>query len=58
MSNLLQKLIFDRVFYVNITDPDIESLFFFQTLFDEHFVHILVKFEQNRIVENIRNSLT
>ena len=43
----------DRAFYV--TDADIRSLKSLHTLFDKLLDHILVKFEQNHIVENIHN---
>ena len=54
MSNLLQKLISDRSrILFTITDPDIESLKFFQTLFDKY--NMLVIFIQNRMIQNIQN---
>ena len=36
-------------------DADIGSLKPFHSLFDKYLDHMLVKFEQNRMVENIRN---
>ena len=42
-------------FYVTVTDADIESLKSLHILFDKHLDHILVKVEQNRIIENVHN---
>ena len=41
----------DRVFYVTVTDADIGSLKSLHTLFDMYLDHMLVKFEQSRIVQ-------
>ena len=38
------------VFYITITDADIVSLKSLHILFDMYLAHILVKFEQNRMV--------
>ena len=43
------------IFYATITDPGIGNLKILHTLFDYLLDHMLVKFEQNRIVENILN---
>ena len=40
-------------FYVTIADTDIGSLKSFHTLFDKYLDHMLVKFEQNRMVRTI-----
>ena len=45
----------NRVLYVTITDADIESLNSFHTLFDKYLDHMLVKFEQNRMIQIIQN---
>ena len=45
----------DRVFYANIDDADIRSLKSLNTLFGKYLDHMLVKFEQNRIVRTIQN---
>ena len=42
-------------FYVTITDADIGSPKSLYTLFDKHLVYMLVKFEQNCTVGNLRN---
>ena len=42
-------------FYIVIADADIESLKSLHTLFDKYFDHMLVKFEQNRMVRTIPN---
>ena len=39
-----------RVFYTTIADADIGSLKSLHTLFDKDLDHMLVKFEQNRMV--------
>ena len=44
----------DRIFYVTITDADIGSLKSLNTLFDKYLDHMLVKFEQNRMVRTIQ----
>ena len=56
MANLLQKLIFrlDILFYVTFSDTDIGSLKSLHTLFDKYLDHMLVKFEQNRMVGTIQ----
>ena len=53
MVNLLQKFIFDRVFYVTISVTNIGSLKSFHTLFDKYLGYMLVKFEQDRMVRSI-----
>ena len=45
----------DQAFYVIITDVDIKSLKSLGTLFDKYLGHMLVKFEQNLMVQNIQN---
>ena len=45
----------DRAFYIIIADADIGSLKSLHTLFDEYLDHMLVKFEQNRMVRTIQN---
>ena len=50
MAKLLQKLIPDQVFYVNIADAVVGSLKSLYTLFDKYLDHMLVNFEQNRMV--------
>ena len=45
----------DRVFYVNIIDADSGSLKSLHTLFDKYLDHMLVKFEQNRMVWTVQN---
>ena len=50
MLKLMQKLI-----YVTISDADIGSLKSLHTLFDKYLDHMLVKFEQNRMVQTIHN---
>ena len=42
-------------FYVIITDADLESLKSLRTLFDKYLDHMLMKFEQNRVVRTIQN---
>ena len=42
-----------RVLYITIADADIGSLNSLHTLFDKYLVHMLVKFEQNRMVRTI-----
>ena len=44
-----------RAFYVSIADADIGSLLSLYTLFDNCLDHMLVKFDQNRMVRNIQN---
>ena len=45
----------DRAFYVTITDVDIGSPKSLHTLFDKYLDHMLVKFEQNRMIRNVQN---
>ena len=45
----------DWAFYVTIADADIGILKSLHTLFDKYLDHMLVKFEQNRMVWTIRN---
>ena len=54
MANLLQKLIFRLVIYVTIADADIGSLKSLHTLFDKYLDQMLMKFEQNRMVQTIQ----
>ena len=42
-------------FHVTIADDDIESLKSLHTLFDKYLDHLLVKFEQHRMVRTIQN---
>ena len=59
MANLQQKNGFSaRVFYITIANADIGSLKFLHTLFDKYLDHMLVKFEQNRVVQTILSFLT
>ena len=44
----------DRAFHLTVTDPDIGSLKSLKTLFDNYLDHILLQFEQNRMVWNIQ----
>ena len=44
-----------RVFYITIADTDIRSLQSLHTLCDKYLDHMLMKFEQNRMVRTIRN---
>ena len=46
--------ILDHVFYVTITDTDIESITSLRTLFSKYLDHMVVKFEQNCTVRNIQ----
>ena len=43
------------IFYVTIADADIGSLKSLHTLFDKYLDHMLVKFEQNRMLQTIQN---
>ena len=45
----------NRLFYVTIADADIVSLKSLHTIFDKYLDHMLVKFEQNRMVWTIQN---
>ena len=45
----------DRVFYVTISDADIGSLKSLCTSFYKYLEHMLVKFEQNCMVQAIQN---
>ena len=49
-----ENLFSDRVFYVTIADADIWSLKSLHTLFDKYLDHMLVKFEQNRMVWTVQ----
>ena len=42
------------MFYITIADTDIGSLKSLHTLFDKYLDHMLVKFEQNRMVPTIQ----
>ena len=44
-----------RTFYITIADVDIGSKKSLHTLFVKHLDHILVNFEQNRMVRTIQN---
>ena len=60
MANLLQKFIFRSGILchytgVTITDVDIGNLKSLYTLFDKYLNHMPVKFEQNRMIRNIKN---
>ena len=58
MANVLQKLIFRLGIYVrpyHIADADIGSLKSLRTLFGKYLDHMLVKSEQNRMVQSIQN---
>ena len=46
------------MFYVTIADHDNRSLKSLLTLFDKYLDHILVKFEQNRMVRTEQNFLS
>ena len=41
-------------FYIIIADPDVGSLKSLHTVFDKYLVHMLVKFEQNCMVQTIQ----
>ena len=45
----------NRMFHVTIADADIGSLKSLHTLFDKYLDHMLVKFEQNRMLRTIQN---
>ena len=56
MTNLQKKNRFsDRSFYVTIADTDFGSLKSVHTLFDKYLDHMLVEFEQNRMVRTMQN---
>ena len=44
-----------KPFYVTIADADIKSLKSLHTLFDKYLDHMLVQFEQYRMVQTIQN---
>ena len=48
-----EKLIFLRVFYITIANADTGSVKFLLTCFDKYLDHMLVNFEQNRMVGSI-----
>ena len=52
-----KKWFSDLAFYVIIADADIWSLKSLHTLFDEYLDHMLVKFEQNRMIRTIQNCM-
>ena len=54
-ANLLQKCIFPSGILCYHFDADIGSLKSLHTLFDKYLDHMLVKFEQNRMVRTIQN---
>ena len=45
-----RNLFSDRALYVTTADAEIGSLKSLHTLFDKHFNHMLLKFEQTRMV--------
>ena len=47
--------VFDHVFYITIADADIGSLKSLHTVFGKYLEHMLVKFEQNRMVRTLQN---
>ena len=51
----IAKKFSDRAFHVTITDADIGSQDSLRTLFYKYLGHVLVKFEQNRLVRNKQN---
>ena len=57
MTNLLQKRFSDRTLHVTIADADIGNPKSLNRLhlFDKYLDHVLVKFEQNRVVRTIQN---
>ena len=50
-----KKMHFDRAFYVTIADADILSPKSLNTLYNKYLDHMLVKFEQNRMVKTMQN---
>ena len=48
-------MIFRSVIYITIAYADIESLKSLHALFGKYLNHMLVKFEQNRMVRSIQN---
>ena len=55
MANFLQKRkkwFFERAFYITIADANIGSQKSLHTLFLKYLDHMLVKFEQNQIIQN------
>ena len=42
------------VFYITIADADIGSLLVSPYIFDKHLYYMLIKFEQNRMVQTIQ----
>ena len=55
MANVLQKLIFRWDIFVTIADANIGIIKFLRTLFDKYSELMLMKFEQNRMVQTIIN---
>ena len=55
MSALAMVAFSDRVFYITIADADIGSLKSLHRLFDKYLGHMLMEFEQNRMVRTIQN---
>ena len=51
----IENWISDWVFYITIADADSGSLKSPHALFDKYLDHMLMKFEQNRIVQAIQN---
>ena len=52
-----KKRFSDRAFHVTIADADIGNLKSLHTLYDKYFDQLLVKFEQNRMVGTIQDSV-
>ena len=46
----------DWLFYVTIADADIGSLKSMHTLFDKYLDHMLVEFEQNRMIQSLHTT--
>ena len=55
LATVALRVFFARAFYFTIADADIESLNSLHTLFDKYLDHMLVKFEQNRMITTIQN---
>ena len=53
-TNLMRKNDFPIGYFI-ITDVDIESLKSLHILFDKYLDHLLMKFEQNRMVPTVQN---
>ena len=55
LIHITYKKICLKPFYVTIADADIKSLKSLHTLFDKYLDHMLVQFEQYRMVQTIQN---